>query len=78
MFVDVTVERMTVSIEAELASAVREAAEADSQTLSAWLADAARQRLAVRGLAGIIAEWETIHGDFTEDELGAARTHLAP
>ncbi|WP_419839693.1 hypothetical protein [Candidatus Poriferisodalis sp.] len=43
-------ERLTISLEAGLAAAVREAAEADEQSVSAWLADAARRRLVTRGL----------------------------
>jgi len=70
------VERITVSLEAELAEAVREAAAADAQNLSAWLAGAARRRLATRGLRDVIAEWEAKHGAFSEDELATARSRL--
>lgn len=70
------VERVTVSLEAGLAEAVREAAEADAQNLSSWLADAARGRLASRGLRDVLAEWETEHGPFSEDELAAAQVRL--
>ena len=45
------VERVTVSLDAELAAAVRDAAEADEQNVSAWLADAARHQLASRACA---------------------------
>ncbi len=68
-----TVERLTVSIESELASAVREAANADEQNVSAWLADAARRQLANRGLRDVVAAWEREHGDFSDEELAAAR-----
>ena len=44
--------------------------------MSAWLADAARRRLKARGLRQVVAEWEAIHGPFTEDELAAARKKL--
>ncbi|MCP4085438.1 MAG: hypothetical protein GY745_10365 [Actinomycetia bacterium] len=70
------VERLTVSIQTELAAEVREAAEADAQNLSAWLADAARRRLATRGLGDVITDWETEHGAFTEQELNDARARL--
>ncbi|MCP4959497.1 MAG: hypothetical protein GY925_09545 [Actinomycetia bacterium] len=72
------VERLTVSIEAELATAVRDAAEADAQNLSAWLADAARRRLAARGLRDVVTDWETEHGAFTEQELNDAQARLGP
>ena len=29
-----------------------------------------------RGLRQVVAEWEAIHGPFTEDELAAARKKL--
>lgn len=72
----VPVERLTVSLEAELAAAVRDAADADAQNLSAWLADAARRRLASRGLRDVVAEWEATHGAFSVEELDAARERL--
>ncbi len=68
-----TVERLTVSLESELAIAVREAADADEQNVSAWLADAARRQLANRGLRDVVAAWEHEHGAFSDDELAAAR-----
>lgn len=71
------VERLTVSFESDLAVAVREAADADEQNVSAWLADAARRQLASRGLRDVVAEWETAHGAFSEDELAAARRRIA-
>ena len=74
--VEMTVERVTVSLESELAEAVREAADADAQNVSAWIADAARRRLATRGLRDVIAEWESEHGSFTDEELAAARARL--
>lgn len=68
-----SVERLTVSIESELAIAVREAAEADQQNVSAWFADAARRQLAARGLRDVVAAWEREHGAFSDEELAAAR-----
>lgn len=68
-----TVERLTVSIESELAVAVRKAAEADEQNVSAWFADAARRQLAQRGLRDVVAAWEREHGAFSDEELSAAR-----
>ena len=68
-----TVERLTVSIESELATAVRDAADADEQNVSAWLADAARRQLANRGLRDVVAAWEREHGALGDDELAAAR-----
>lgn len=73
MIQHMAVERLTVSIESELAIAVREAADADEQNVSAWIADAARRQLANRGLRDVVAAWEREHGAFSDDELAAAR-----
>ena len=78
MILRMSVERLTVSLDAELAAAVREAADEDALNMSAWLADAARRRLVIRGLADVIAEWEALHGDFTQAELDQARQRLTP
>lgn len=71
-----TVERLTVSLEGDLAAAIRDAAEADQSNVSAWLAEAAKRRLAQRGFAAAIREWELENGAFTVDELAAARREL--
>jgi hypothetical protein len=68
-----SVERLTVSIESGLATAVREAAEADEQNVSAWLAEAARRQLASRGPRDVVSDWERQHGAFSDEELAAAR-----
>ena len=70
------VERVTVSLEAELAAAVRDAADADHENVSSWLAVAARKRLAARGLRDEVDEWEEDHGQFTRDEIEHARAKL--
>lgn len=72
------VERLTVSLESELADAVRDAAGADSMNVSAWMAEAARRQLTNRGLREVVSEWEAEHGSFTNAELEAARRRLGP
>ena len=69
-------ERLTVSLDPDLAADVRAAAEADSRSVSSWLADAARRRLLTRGLGTLLDEWEAEHGVFTPAELAEARTRL--
>ena len=71
-----SVERITVSLETELAAAVRDAADADAQNVSSWLADAARRQLAARGLLEVVAAWEEEHGPFDDAELAAARARI--
>jgi Mn-dependent DtxR family transcriptional regulator len=76
MIVVMPVERLTVSLESELADAVRIAANAESLNVSAWMAQAAHRELSSRGLREVVAEWEATHGSFTEKELIAARKKL--
>ncbi len=76
MISSMPVERLTVSLESDLAEAVRDAAGADATNVSAWFADAARRQLAARGLRDVIAEWESQHGAFSDAELSAARRRL--
>ena len=78
MILRMGVERITVSLDVDLAAAVREAADEEALNTSAWLADAARRRLASRGLTDVVAEWEAMHGEFTKAELDQARQRLAP
>ena len=76
MIVGMAAERLTISLEAGLAAAVSEAAEADEQDTSAWLVDATRRRMVTRGLRDVVADWESEHGAFTEAELARARAEL--
>jgi hypothetical protein len=65
-----TVARLAVSFDRDLARKVRRAA--GKQPTSAWLADAARRKLQAEGLLEIIAGWERDHGRITEKELSEA------
>jgi len=65
-----TVARLAVSFDRELAEAVRRAA--GSEPTSAWLADAARRKLRAEGLLDAVREWEEAHGALSEAELRAA------
>ena len=69
-------QRLTITLKPDLAHAVREAATADHQSVSAWLADAARRHLSTRGLSVVIADWEAANGAFTEEELAQARADM--
>lgn len=65
-----TVARLAVSFDAELARAVRRAA--GKEPTSSWLADAARRKLRAEGLLRVVDAWEVEHGTITERELRAA------
>ena len=66
----------TISMDPELRDQIDAAAASAGVSFSAWLADAARQRLRKERLLGLIAEWEAEHGEITEDEAASARAEL--
>lgn len=66
----------TISLDPELRDQIEAAAASAGVSFSAWMADAARQRLRKERLLGLIAEWEAEHGEITEAEAAAARAEL--
>jgi hypothetical protein len=66
-----TVAKLSISFEPELAEAVKQAAESEDETVSAWLAEAARQRVRNLMLGRFVAEMMEEHG-WTEADLEAA------
>ena len=62
-----TVARMAISFDVELARAVRRSA--GKQPTSTWLADAARRKLRAEGLLRVVATWEEEHGEIDEADL---------
>ena len=61
------VERLTISLDADLAEAIRVAAEADSENVSSWIAEAARRneetlRSEAEISAGLGAIWGAMSG----------------
>jgi hypothetical protein len=65
-----TVARIAVSFDPELARAVRRAA--GNEPTSSWLADAARRKLRSKGLLAVVSSWEGQHGAITKAELRTA------
>jgi hypothetical protein len=65
-----TVARLAISIDAELARAVKKAA--GKEATSAWLADAARRKLRAEGLLRAVHDWEGVEGEISATELRAA------
>jgi hypothetical protein len=59
-----------------LLAAVRQAAEEEDETLSAFLAEAARERVALLGLGRLLDEWERENGPFTDEEMADATEWL--
>lgn len=71
-----TVNKLSISLDSELADAVRDAARRSDQNLSAWLAAAAASRLRREGLREFLDAWEDEHGRFSTDEIEQARADL--
>ena len=69
-------ERITISLDKQLAEALRQAAAEDAVNVSAWVADSLQDSLKSRGMTAVIADWEAEHGAFTEAELDEARRRL--
>lgn len=69
-----TTSRLAISLDAELADQIRDAA--DGGTVSGWLADAAERKLRAQGLREVVAGWEVDHGAFTAAERRRARREL--
>lgn len=72
-----TVDKMSISLDAELGEAVRSAAAQAGAPLSSWLAEAAASRLRADALSQFLAGWEAEHGAFTPEELAQAERELA-
>jgi hypothetical protein len=66
------VEKMSVSFDLDLGKGIRTAAAAADQSVSAWLAEAARDRLRLEALGQAVASWEDKFGPLTDAELEAA------
>lgn len=67
-----TVKKLSIALDGEVAAAAGRAAARSGKSLSAWLNDAAENALAIeRGLEAV-REWEAEHGAFTADELAEA------
>ncbi|MBA2308110.1 MAG: hypothetical protein H0W01_02140 [Pseudonocardiales bacterium] len=70
------VDRLSLTMEAQLGAAVREAAERAGMSVSSWLAAAAADRLHNELLAVALDVWEAEDGPFDDDELDAAAATL--
>jgi post-segregation antitoxin (ccd killing protein) len=75
------VEKMSISMDAELAEKIRQAADDDGLSVSAWIATQVDREIRGRGIDRWLDEYEAEHGAFTEEELRQARMrmgHLPP
>ena len=70
------VERFSLTMDPDLGAAVREAAEREGKTVSAWLSQAAADRVRNELLGIALERWAEEHGPPTEEELAEARESL--
>lgn len=66
------VEKMSVSFDLELGEAIRASASDAHQSVSSWLAEAARDRLRLEALGQAVASWEQEFGPLTDAEVAHA------
>lgn len=71
-----TVDRFSLTMDPELGAAVREAAKRAGTTVSAWLSQAAADRVRNELLGFALDRWEDEEGPLTEKELEEAREAL--
>ncbi len=70
------VDRLSVTLEAQLGAAVRDAAARSGVSVSSWIAGAAADRLRNELLGRALDRWEEEDGAFSEAELDAAAAAL--
>ena len=70
------VDRFSVTMPPELGEGVRQAAARQGTSVSAWLSEAAADRLRNELLGAALDAWEAEDGPFTEAELEAAASRL--
>jgi hypothetical protein len=70
------VDRFSVTMPPDLGEGVRQAAARQGVSVSAWLSEAAADRLRNELLGAALDEWEAEEGAFTQAELDAAAAEL--
>jgi hypothetical protein len=68
--------RLSISVDEELAQAVRASAKRHGGSVSAWMASAAEQQIRNESLGFALEAWQAEHGAFTQEELDAADRSL--
>ena len=70
------VDRFSLTMDPDLGAAVREAADRAGMSVSAWLSEAAAERVRNELLGIALQRWQEEDGPFTEEELDDAREDL--
>jgi len=71
-----TVDRFSLTMDPDLGEAVRRAADRAGMTVSAWIAQAAADRVRNELLGIALEQWAEEDGPFTDEELDEAREAL--
>lgn len=67
-----SVTKWSLSVDEDLASQIREAADEAGESLSAWVAEAAERRLHLDAMAHALGDYEAEHGAISEKDVNAA------
>ncbi len=70
------VDRLSVTLDPKLGAAARKAAKRAKLSLSAWIAEAAADRVRNEALGQALDRWEAEDGAFTDHELARAAEAL--
>ena len=70
------VTKISIALDPEVAAAASEAARGHDQSLSAWLNEAARGRLALERGRAAVSAWQAEHGELSDEERAAADATL--
>lgn len=70
------VKKISVALDPDVVEAAGAAAEAHGQSLSSWLNDAARSRLALERGRQAVRDWQDEHGVLTPEERASAEALL--
>lgn len=70
------VKKITISLDADLADQLRDEAEVDGATVSAWVSEAIRARVRSAKLEQFLDDYQAEHGAFTGEEMAETRAWL--
>jgi hypothetical protein len=68
--------KLAITVDRDVHAKVVRAARAEHKSVSAWMTNAARRALLMRDGLAAIAEWESEHGELSQEELDRARTRV--
>jgi hypothetical protein len=78
MIMLMAVEKITISLDPELAASIRAEAEAAGTSVSAWITRSLQRERRRKAFFEALADWESEYGPITPEELAAARRRLEP